>query len=239
MLMGLPPLRGLEYPVLLKKSRQMLLVLTENDTATTGVLYLFEREEGGGGWQRLNGGIPVVVGRNGLAWGMEGSPASLPRKKEGDGKSPAGVFSLGACFGFAPEKEMKDLHIPYLHLTEMTECVDDVSSRYYNRIVQKDEVENLDWHSSEKMRQIEPQYRLGVLVNYNADPVVPGNGSCIFLHIWESPGHPTSGCTAMSEQHLRKIVTWLAQKQNPILVQLTRPLYHSLKELWHLPEMGL
>ncbi len=229
---------GAEYSLLFENSSQMLLVITEDDSAQTGVLYKFFRDTGRDGWQMSGDKIPVVVGRSGLAWGMEEPNGGMPHKVEGDGKSPAGVFPLGACFGFAPETEMTDLKIPYLHITKLTECVDDRNSKYYNTIVERDRVNKIDWNSSEKMRQIEPQYKIGIIVNYNTESPKSGNGSCIFLHIWEAPSHPTSGCTAMSEPHLRNIATWLDDKQNPILVQLTKPLYKALKNSWHLPEIA-
>ncbi len=230
---------GAEPPRSIGQSKQMLLVLTENDTAHMGVLYRFFKKKKGGDWQDDSGPIPVVIGRNGLGWGMEESSGSMPHKVEGDGKSPAGVFPLGACFGFAPRSEMKDLKIPYLHITEMTECIDDRNSHYYNKIIQRDKVRTIDWNSSEKMHQIEPQYKIGIIVNYNTEAPKSGNGSCIFLHVWEAPSQPTSGCTAMSEQHISEIANWLVQEKNPILVQLTKSLYQSLKKSWQLPVVAL
>ena len=230
---------GIEHPQLIQDSNQMLLVVTADDSAQTGVLYMFFRETVKNDWQMSGDKIPVVVGRNGLAWGMEKPYGIMPHKVEGDGKSPAGVFPLGACFGFAPATEMKDLKIPYLHITEMTECIDDRNSQHYNKIVQRDKVRTIDWNSSEKMRQIDPQYTIGVIVNYNIESPKKGEGSCIFLHVWESPTQPTSGCTAMSEKHMRKIAGWLEKEDNPILVQLTISQYNSLKNSWHLPEVAL
>lgn len=232
---------GIEYPQLIENSKQMLLVVTANDSVQTGSLYLFHREKESENWQMSAEKIPVVLGRKGLAWSSEeksGAMPNIPQKVEGDGKSPAGVFTLGACFGFADETEMKDLKIPYLHITELTECVDDRDSQYYNKIVQRDEVEKVDWNSSEKMRRIDPEYKIGVIVNYNTESPRSGSGSCIFLHIWEAPTKPTSGCTAMSEKDMREIANWLDEEKNPVLVQLTMALYGSLKTSWNLPEIS-
>ena len=229
-----------EYSPPIENSRQMLLVITPDDSAQTGTLYLFGRAMKSGDWQITGDKIPVVVGRTGLAWGLgknSGISSKLSKKVEGDGKSPAGTFTLGACFGFAKETEMNDLKIPYLHITESIECIDDPNSEYYNQIVQRDKVESIDWNSSEKMHQIDPEYKLGVVVNYNIETPKSGSGSCIFLHIWGAPSKPTSGCTAMSEMHMREIAYWLDKEKNPILVQLTMPLYDSLKNSWALPEI--
>lgn len=234
------PASGTEYPQLIENSRQMLLVITAVNSAQTGTSYQFYRDKEGDDWQITRDTISVVVGRKGLAWGAEESfdaELEIPQKVEGDGKSPAGVFTLGACFGFA--NEIKDLKLPYLHITEMTECVDDKNSHYYNKIVQRDEVIGVDWNSSEKMHQVDPQYKIGIIVNYNTEFPKSGRGSCIFLHVWKAPSEPTSGCTAMSEKHMQKIAFWLDKEKNPILVQLTKPLYNSLKTSWNLPEIRL
>ena len=53
-------------------------------------------------------------------------------------------------------------------------------------------------------------------------PVVKGRGSAVFLHIWRAQDSSTSGCTAMSEQNIQDVITWLDPKLNPILVQSPR-----------------
>ena len=232
---------GSENSQLIKNSKQMLLVITTDDSAQKGTLFRFHRKMESGHWQSTDDQIPVVVGRKGLAWDSEensGSMPNIPRKVEGDDKSPAGVFTLGDCFGFAKEKDMKDLKIPYLQVTQLTECIDDQNSQYYNMIVKRDGINNIDWNSSEKMHQINHQYKIGVVINYNTESPKSGSGSCIFLHIWKNNSEPTSGCTAMSEEHMREIAFWLDKEKNPIIVQLTKPLYNSLRTSWHLPEVN-
>src|ERR1051326_1473850 len=64
--------------------------------------------------------------------------AADPVKKEGDGKSPGGVFALGTAFGYASQP-LPGLKVPYLNLTPSIECVDDPGSRRYNRLVDRSE----------------------------------------------------------------------------------------------------
>jgi len=67
-------------------------------------------------------------------------------------------------------------------------------------------------------------------------PAVPGNGSCIFLHIWRGPGQGTAGCTAMPEEILLDTIHWLNSKApNAVLVQLPDSEYQRLKAKWSLP----
>ena len=70
---------------------------------------------------------------------------------------------------------------------------------------------------------------------HNSEPPVPGAGSCIFLHVWESEGAPTAGCTAMSLADMSEIGGWLAGAAAPMLVQLPRLEYDDLRAAWALP----
>jgi L,D-peptidoglycan transpeptidase YkuD (ErfK/YbiS/YcfS/YnhG family) len=121
-------------------------------------------------------------------------------KREGDKRAPAGVFRLLEVYGFASREEADIVSFPYRHLTAGVEGIDDPSSRYYNRLVDGASVHR-DWKSSEQMRRSGEVYRWGVVVGHNWNQI-PGAGSCIFLHIWERPGEPTSGCTAMPADEL-------------------------------------
>ena len=223
-------------------SRQLVLVVTPNETATSGVLYRFERDSEDSPWKEVAPQVKIVVGRAGLASGagLHREPVpGLSLKKEGDGKSPAGVFALTSAFGF--EDARAGLRLPYVPLTDTIECVDDPSSRHYNRLVDRNEISSPDWKSSEKMREIE-EYVFGVVVAQNSEPIAPGAGSCIFLHAWSGPESTTVGCTAMPTERIREIVRWLDAAAEPVLVQLTEAAYEALRDPWKLsgsrPERG-
>lgn len=183
-----------------------------------GTLRRYERAASS--WRQVGADVPVVVGRSGLA--------PMGEKKEGDGRAPSGRFAIGPAFGFAPSA---DVRLAYRPLLDTTECVDDVNSRFYNAIVERDA--DADWNSSEKMRRIE-QYALGAVVQYNAKGQ-PGKGSCIFLHIWSSASHGTAGCTAMAEPDLAGLLAWLDPAAHPRLVQLPLADYERMKAEWGLP----
>jgi L,D-peptidoglycan transpeptidase YkuD (ErfK/YbiS/YcfS/YnhG family) len=222
-------------------SRQMILVVTDSVRATKGILSCFEKNTAGQ-WTLSGKTVPVVIGRNGLGGGIglhdSSDLSGLPRKEEGDGRSPAGVFSLGSAFGLRSAEQMAGLKTPYIHVTEMTECVDDVKSVHYNRIVSRDSVEKSamrDWMSSERMSSYVICYDLGVVVDHNQNPIRRGSGSCIFLHIWSDSDRPTAGCTAMAASDMERIMEWLDAAKHPVLVQLTESLYRDLHKPWNLP----
>ena len=220
----------------LSQSSQMVVVMTKDWTATEGALGRFERTEQG--WQQVGSSIPVAVGRSGLGWGrgMTNPPASSdPQKKEGDGRSPAGIFRLTYAFGYAPADEVREIKLPYVQCTGTVECVDDTNSFYYNVIKDRKAAEKVDWKSSEKMRMSDDEYKLGIFIAHNTDPAEPGAGSCVFMHIWKARGHPTSGCTAMSIGGLESLLGWLDPRSRPVLVQLPQAEYEREQGPWWLP----
>ena len=215
---------------------QLVLVKTDGWESVDGVLRRYER--GRIGWNPVGDPVPVVVGRNGMAWGRGlhwREPARYPAKREGDGKSPAGVYRLSSAFGYATAKEAKWVKLPYAVAGPTIECVDDAKSAHYNQVLDRSKVAAPDWSSSEQMRRQDEQYRWGVIVDHNAAPAKAWAGSCIFIHIWEKPGVGTSGCTAMEAARVEELLRWLDPKKEPILVQLPADQYLRLRGKWRLP----
>jgi zinc D-Ala-D-Ala dipeptidase len=217
-------------------SMQMVVVTTKDWAAVQGTARLFERRTRSAAWKAVGGKFSVVVGRNGL--GTDPSWLELPSspvKHEGDGRSPAGRFPL--TFAFGADLKPSGSALPFTRLEEFTECVDDVNSNFYNKVVNRMQVGNFDWKSSEKMAEVKPQYDLGVFVAYNSYPAVDDAGSCIFLHIWKDANTGTAGCTAMERPDLERIVAWLQPKKDPYLVQLTESEYSEQQQPWNLPKL--
>ena len=121
-----------------------------------------------------------------------------------------------------------------LKVDNNTYCVDDVKSAYYNQIVKPDTVKK-DWSSAETMRMKTDVYKYGIFVDYNVNPVIAGEGSCIFMHIWSKRTSPTAGCTAMTKDNILKLIRFLDKSQNPVLVQVPQSEYPRLKLLYKLP----
>jgi hypothetical protein len=224
-------------------STQLIVVTTSDWSAVEGRLQRYERANPHKKWKPAGGPTSVVVGKNGLGWGsgavVSDDPkiraASDPVKKEGDGKAPAGIFTVSQAFGYAPQP-LSGWKMPYLNLTASVECVDDISSKFYNRVVDRAAVAP-DWNSSEHMLRPDELYRWGIVVDHNSNPPQPGGGSCIFLHIWRGEGKGTVGCTAMPQEQLESVLGWLDPARKPLLVQLPLPQYERLKKAWRLPTL--
>lgn len=223
------------------ESLQALVVTTADWNDVPGTARFFERESVKAKWKQHGQSFPVVVGKNGMAWGtgLHESPSEASGKVllkiEGDGKSPAGIFALSSSFGSIARPDF--VKLPYTQLEEFTECVDDADSAHYNQIVNRMAVGNFDWESSEKMLAVGEQYDLGVFVEHNSARQKNG-GSCIFLHVWKSPKTGTAGCTAMARRNAEMILQWLDPQKNPVLIQLPEDVYTRLQTKWNLPKLS-
>jgi len=226
------PAPGSQTP--LASAAQLVVVTTAGWDSTTGELRRFVRSDINTSWHRVGGVVPIVVGRTGLAWGIGFDGHAGPRKVEGDGRSPAGVFPLDTAFGFAPSDSMRWVHLPYVQLTPSIECVDDTASVHYNTVVDRGTVPRVDWNSAEHMRRV-AQYEIGVIVGYNASPPVKARGSCIFFHIWAGPRSTTVGCTALDAKELDRLIAWLDPRSRPVVVQVPASVYPLMRNEWGLP----
>jgi L,D-peptidoglycan transpeptidase YkuD (ErfK/YbiS/YcfS/YnhG family) len=200
--------------------KQVMLVSAPDGNRPKATLQRYQRQAEQ--WRAVGQPIPVVLGRNGLAWGLseEVTPGGTLQKKEGDNRSPAGVYQVSALWlrkgipgppagGFAVHRIHSD-----------TVGVDDPKSRYYNRILRSGQIHEPDWDSWEKMDISD--YDRVLVISHNVEQPKPGQGSCIFMHRWEGPDKATSGCTAMAEKDLIQVIEWLRPDCKPRLVQLTR-----------------
>jgi len=224
-------------------AQQLVLVTTGGWDDNQGTLRRFERPDDSVPWREV-AAFDVSIGRNGSAWGTGLHAADDedegPRKREGDGRSPAGVFALGTAFGYAGEVASG---LPYQAMEDSNWCMDVPASPYYNRIVDARQVgQTAVAGSSEPMRldlhgKGDPRYRLGFVIGHNPDNV-PQGGSCIFAHLWRTPGEPTAGCTAMADADMEAMLEWLDADKTPRFVLLPHAQYQRLAARWHWPAAG-
>ncbi len=227
-------------------AEQAILVVTEDWHSTIGTLKRFEKV--GKRWMQLGPPIEIVVGENGLGWGLGLHPLGVgePRKLEGDARAPAGVFAIASAFGRgAPAVKTK---MPWLSSTPSLVCVDDPKSARYNRIV--DASADADagppalgssaFESAEPLLRDDGLYDVALLVDHNGlgdvkRRVIPGRGSCAFLHVWKRKGRATDGTTAMARWDIEKILEWLEPDKHPVLIQLPKEEWVKRRYPWGLP----
>lgn len=171
------------------------------NVGSVAVLSLWEANTGHD-WQLIYN-FPTVMGKNGLA--------ASGAKKEGDGKTPQGTFGLRRAFGYAPNALTK---LAYKQVTNEDIWVDDPSSADYNKWIRLPTTAR----SYEKMKRDDNLYQFGAVIEYNTDQVVPGAGSAIFLHVWRRYDHRTTGCVALSQRNLRKVMSRLNIDRKPVII---------------------
>ena len=232
---SLPP-----KPELLNNSKQLLLVITRSWDDPNGTMQRFERTDVSQEWKPVGPAWPIIAGRKGLAWedGLQSFANGDPVKREGDLKSPAGVFKIGPAFGLTPTAP-GSIKMAYAPITPNTVCVDDSESQYYGQVVDSSKVPAIDWKDGENMSTI-PVYKQGFVVNYNLDGKFRGGGSCIFIHLKDKNNKTgTHGCTAMDNDFMPNLWDWINANENPVLLQLPQDQYSKLQSSWNLPHSPL
>lgn len=222
-------------------AQQLVLVTVPGWDSTQGTLRRYERSADDG-WHAVDAAQPVVIGRSGAAWGLglhdiPADAGGAPVKREGDGRSPAGVFAIGEAFGYAAQAETA---LPYAAMDAGDYCVDVPASPLYNRIVDVADVgtEAVEGSTEPMRRDLhaggDQRYRLGFVIAHNAR-ARPQAGSCIFAHLWKSPDSTTAGCTAMAPPTMQALLRWLDADRHPLFVLLPQAEYRRLWRAWRLP----
>ena len=235
--MNLPFESILGQPLEFAKAGQILLVTTQDWNSNQGRLQRFERRAGA--FVRVGTPLPVRIGGKGMAWrsdeGAPPPPAPGPVKREGDGRSPAGILTFGNMWGYAPQAP-EGVRLPYRASTDCDRCVDDSDHPDYGRIVRLDSPKaTVSWRSAEYLRMETDHYRYMVVIHYNDLQPRKAAGSCIFLHVSPPPGGSTAGCTALATEDLLTVLRWMDPAQHPVLVQVPEPILDIARAAWSLP----
>ena len=161
-----------------------LIVEPANDNPTRGVLKAGDRI------------FPCALGKEGL----------VVDKQEGDHKTPVGQFPLRTVF-YRFDKLSKPIYsqVPMLAILEEDGWCDDPQDAAYNQPVM------LPYHArAERLWREDDLYDVLVVLGQNDDPVEPGKGSAIFLHVarGNDPDNfeGTEGCVALQKEHLLELL---------------------------------
>lgn len=225
-------------PEPLHDAAQLLLVTSPSWDSPRGELVRLSRPGPGRRFVRVGPPLPVWLGRHGLAWrsdaGAPEPPLPGPRKREGDGRSPAGILPIGEMWGYAPAPP-PGVRLTYHQAGPHDRCVDDPQAREYGQLAVAPPSGAPPWRSAEELRLPTEHYRYLAVLRYNMDRPLPGAGSCIFLHVAPAPEGPTAGCTALREEELLTVLRWLDPAKQPMLVQVPAEVLRKIQKLWRLP----
>ena len=219
------------------QSRALLVAIPEAWNSVKASLQLYRRASASSAWSATNAPIPIHLGRRGLAWGRGLHPDQPGvQKREGDGKSPAGLFLLGnILYGYADRSPIPGWR--YRQVTDRDLWIEEPTSSLYNRhlILSSHEPFPPDQHYH-LMRQADPAHALKLFIRHNAPPdAKPGAGSAIFFHLCRNADSVTTGCTSMEEPAFRTLLESFQPSDEPVYVLLPRAEYNRLKESWKLP----
>ena len=124
-----------------------------------------------------------------------GKNGSTKNKKEGDKKTPKGIFNIGNVY-FRKDRKKKPLtSLNCIEIKKNMGWCDDVNfPKKYNKILK---IENKIKH--EKLKRNDYKYDYLIPIKYNFEKPIVGRGSCIFIHLTKDY-KPTAGCVALKEK---------------------------------------
>lgn len=143
-------------------------------------------EAGASCWQPILA-CTVYMGKEGLG-----------KAREGDGRTPAGVFQITEAFGIL---ENPGTELPYTKIQEFLYWSEEPDT--YNQMVDVREL-GRSKIKGEHLIEYAPQYHYALVLDYNKEGVYP-KGSAIFLHVKGEKPY-TAGCLAVSEAQMKRIV---------------------------------
>ena len=133
------------------------------------------------------GQCSCAIGRDGLT----------KNKIEGDHKTPIGEFKFKKVFYRADKLGKMVFNLPSQVIDKDCGWCDDPEHKQYNQLIKFPFSA-----SAEKLHRDDDLYDLLFVINYNTDPIIPGNGSAIFLHISKPNFGGTEGCIAIEKKNI-------------------------------------
>ena len=125
------------------------------------------------------------IGKNGLT----------RKKKEGDKKTPKGIFKIENLYFRKDRLEKPTTLLKCIEIKDnMGWCNDVRYPKIYNRLFKKEKKIRY-----EKLKRRDYKYDLMIPIKYNFKNPVVGKGSCIFIHLTNNL-KPTAGCIALKKK---------------------------------------
>ncbi len=134
----------------------------------------------------------------------KGGVVSAHAKREGDGATPAGTWKLRAGFWRADRLAKPGGPLDFQPIAPDMYWDDDPASPYYNTLRR-----GAPPGHPERLHREDRVYDVVVPLGFNDDPVVPGRGSAIFLHMTKPARTPTAGCVALDPDDLLEFLALL------------------------------
>jgi L,D-peptidoglycan transpeptidase YkuD (ErfK/YbiS/YcfS/YnhG family) len=137
----------------------------------------------------------AAIGRGGIA----------VKNGEGDGITPVGTFPVRQVFFRADRVPTPKTKLSLTEISRDDGWCDAPGDPNYNQFVT-----HPYRASAERLWRDDHLYDVVVVLGYNEDPVVPGKGSAIFLHVAAPDYATTEGCVALKVEDLLAVLEKLS-----------------------------
>ncbi len=149
------------------------------------------------------------LGRNGII--------SADEKIEGDGHTPAGIYTFSKCFGI--NDNPGNVPMGYTKVTEDDYWDSNSASKTYNTFIKRKDIPGIpDKNKYEHIIEYTVVYNYIAAINYNI-PAVPRKGSAIFLHCTRPNGTRTAGCVAIPESFMINALSMIYEDTYIVIVR--------------------
>ena len=116
-------------------------------------------------------------------------------KKEGDKKTPKGIFKIENLYYRKDRLEKPLTSLKCIEIKNNMGWCDDINSpKKYNKLI-KTSIQI----KHEKIKRKDHKYNLLIPIKYNFERPIVGLGSCIFIHITRDY-KPTAGCIGLKQK---------------------------------------
>ena len=150
----------------------------------------------------LNYKIKCAIGKNGIT----------KNKREGDLKTPSGIFKLEKIFYRKDRINFFKSSLKKIIIHKEMGWCDDIKSKYYNK-----QIRYPFRKSAERLWRKDNIYDLIIVINYNLNPVIKYKGSAIFIHICKKNYAPTKGCIAIKKKDMINLIAHIKKSSKLII----------------------
>lgn len=173
----------------LKASENASQLAIVSGTHGSNAIFSLHEKDDGGIWREILS-CHAYIGKKG--WG---------KTREGDMKTPCGVFTFTEAFGILPDPGCM---MGYTQASETHYWVGDSNSERYNKMTSASDYDSFSRKDSEHIIDYDLAYKYALNISYNIEGT-PGKGSAIFLHCF-TKNHYTAGCVAIPEDDMRTVL---------------------------------
>ena len=142
-----------------------------------------------------------------------GRGGTAEKTGEGDGITPIGSWPLRSVMVRADRITLPEMKLAVSKIMPNDGWCDDPTSQDYNMRISLPHPA-----SHETLNRDDHLYDIIIEVGFNDDPIVPGKGSAIFIHLARENYGSTEGCVALAQNDLIELLAY-CDSETRLIVQ--------------------